>query len=595
MSRRLCFVHAPDPLHSAYQNFGNNYTPVWAFTLAAHVPEADGWELALHDTRLRPREQIPAADLFLLSGLNQDHEHLEQVRAHLRQAYPRARLVLGGPICWSFDQAGRLGELAGYDLVCVGDGELLLPAVLEWARGGQPASLERLGAAALLRRKDRFPMGGARPMHAPLLARHARDYYGAVVEVSRGCPFLCEFCDIRIMSDNNRTHDKPPEVVVADVDALYRLGVRAFMFACDNFIGDQRWAHEMVDALLRWKERTGFRPSIFTWLTINLYKDEELMVKMRRAGFDLVFIGVESFDQNSLLETAKVQNRAKELDLPRILRRIQSYGFVVTPGIIFGFDSDGPDLFELTIAGLEESALLTCNPSLLVALPGTPLHRRLGLAGRLRSAAHHIGRFKLQTNVRYLLPREHLTRGYLDFVRRVSDGRHQYRRFRAFLDNLDADQRYVPLEGEGYGNLLEFLRGTTRNPVARRVLLRRVSCFASRPGHLPWALLGALEVWRRRARVPDAPKYLQVWLYGWTNFLMQNWGLREEDIDLESVEGPLRAEQILPPEYARDVVEDIPASKTRAQLRATVSQLERLLSERLGLAAPARATLAAGP
>ena len=62
-------------------------------------------------------------------------------------------------------------------------------------------------------------------------------YYGAVLEVSRGCPFLCEFCDIRILPDNNRPHNKSADLIVAEMDHLCSLGVRQVLFACDNFIG----------------------------------------------------------------------------------------------------------------------------------------------------------------------------------------------------------------------------------------------------------------------------------------------------------------------------------------------------------------------
>ena len=89
---------------------------------------------------------------------------------------------------------------------------------------------------------------------------------------------------------------------------------------------------------------------------------------MRRAGFDMLFIGVESFSRNSLLETAKVQNLAP--DMVRVVRKIQSYGFIVVAGLIFGFDSDDETCFETMLQGLKDSALLSGDPSLLTALPG---------------------------------------------------------------------------------------------------------------------------------------------------------------------------------------------------------------------------------
>jgi radical SAM superfamily enzyme YgiQ (UPF0313 family) len=567
---RVNFVYAPDPFHSAHQNFGNKYMPIWAFILASHIDEQAGFELDLFDTRISRVEEITAADVFLMSGMNQDYGHMTEVARALRARYPAAVLVVGGPICWSFDKADNLAALDLFDHVVVGDGEDVVGGLLERIAAGQRPP-------RIIQVPERFDLAKARPMHAGLMRKYVQHYYGAVVEVSRGCPFLCEFCDIRIMKDNNRAHNKPPEQIVADVDQLSRFGVSVFMFACDNFIGDLPWAHAVVDALLDWRRRTGFRPSIFTWLTINLYKDEALMVKMRRAGFDMLFIGVESFDQNSLLETAKVQNRTRE-DLPEILRRIQAYGFVVTPGLIFGFDSDSPRLFEVAIDGLERSALLTGNPSLLIGLPGTPLYRRMKLAGRLRDTDQHIGRFKFESNIRYLLPRETLVSGYIDFVRRVSNGAHQYRRFAAYYDNLQAGH-YVPLEGRGYGNLLEYVRSMLRNRVARGHFLRRIRAFAADPRNLYHAAKGLALVARRSRQVRGGLRILVIWLYGWTNFVLQHAGIRPEDFDVESIAGPIEPRHVLPEGYTDETGEDIPLAKTRAQRRNTVSQLRRIVAE----------------
>ena len=81
------------------------------------------------------------------------------------------------------------------------------------------------------------------------MSRYVNHYYGAVVEVSRGCPFLCEFCDIRILPDNNRSHCKNPSLIGQDVENLIKFGKRQFIFACDNFIGDHVWAEKVVDEL----------------------------------------------------------------------------------------------------------------------------------------------------------------------------------------------------------------------------------------------------------------------------------------------------------------------------------------------------------
>ncbi|MBV8749738.1 MAG: B12-binding domain-containing radical SAM protein, partial [Candidatus Eremiobacteraeota bacterium] len=524
---RVTFVHCPDPAYADTQNYGAQFMPVWAYTLASHIPQNGRFTLQLHDTRVQTLDDVPASDVFLFSGINQDHGNLMRVRAQLKALFPDAVSIIGGPICWSFNQAGDVAKLEGFDHIFIGDGEEQITELLESVRTGVPLD-------PVIQNKTRFDLSKSRHMFRPLMDPTIHRYYGAVLEVSRGCPFLCEFCDIRILPDNNRSHVKSPQLLIEELDHLCKLGVRQVLLACDNFIGDPKWANEVLDALLEWQARTGNRPSLYTWLTINLYKQRELMRKMRRAGFDMVFIGVESFNANSLLETAKVQNAA--VSVAETVREIQSYGFIVVGGLIFGFDSDDDAAFDITLQGLLDAGMLSGDPSLLTALPGTPLHRRMKLAGRLRDVRYGLGGFKYQTNIKYLMPTDKMIAGYKYFVEQFCTGRKQYARLKVFFDNLDRGN-FVPIEGAGYGNVGLFLKMILRNPAATKQMLTRLFRFASRPRDVYWALRGLGLALSRRRRVRGALGYFQFWFFAWTNSVLKYRNLSARDFDIASVEG----------------------------------------------------------
>lgn len=563
---RVVFVHAPDPNYADTQNYGAQFMPLWAYTLAAHIPDDGRYALTLIDTRLGPVAEIAAGDVFLFSGINQDLGMILKTQAELKRRHPSAKFLIGGPICWSFDQAGDLGKLAGFDCIHIGDGEDAIAGILDRLASGAP--IDRL-----IRRKDRFEIGHAKPLHRPLLDATIGRYYGAVLEVSRGCPFLCEFCDIRVLPDNNRPHNMSADLIVDEIDHLCGLGVSQFLLACDNFIGEPRWAEEVVDKLLAWQARTGHRPSLYTWLTINLHKHPDLMRKMRRAGFDMLFIGIESFNVNSLLETAKLQNSAASLT--QAIQDIQAFGFVVVAGLIFGFDSDRDDAFEITLNGLRESGLLSGDPSLLTALPGTPLYRRMKLSGRLRDVRYGLGGYKYQTNIRYLLPRESMIEGYRRFVAQFVDGAYQYDRLKRYFDNL-ARGDFIPIEGGGYGNLGLLARMVFRNSAAMRQWATRLRRFAARPSNLYYAAKGlGLVLARRRYR--GGLSYFKFWLFAWTNAVLKYQNLTERDFDIEGVEAGFDIRRILPASYAETADEQIPAGKIDAQLRATMRQLEAVI------------------
>lgn len=563
---RVSFVHTPDAFLADTQQYGAMFMPVWAYTLAAYVEEPERYDLRLFDVRFDDAAEVPEADLFVFSGVNQDYETIVSTHAELREMYPASTFVIGGPVTWSLNQAGEASKLEMFDHIFIGDGEEAFPRFLKMFG-------ERDRLPKILETKVRFDVSQARGFYRPFLdATHGR-YYGGVLEVSRGCPFLCEFCDIRVLPDNNRAHNFPPAHIVSELDHMARLGIKQVLFAADNFIGDLRWAEEVADRIIEWQERTGLRVALYTWLTINLSKHPRLLEKLRRANFDMLFIGVESFSNNSLLETAKVQNTTG--DMIEALKEIQSYGFVVVAGLIFGFDSDTRESFDLTLEGMARSGLISGDPSLLTALPGTPLFRRMKLSGRMRNNKNSLGGYKYCTNIRYLMPREELVEGYQSFVKRFCEGRYQYARFKGFLDNLDRGN-YLPLESQGYGSLGKYVSMVFKSPRAVKMLAQRLYQIASRPD-VAWHTTRAVAlVAARSRRHRGLLGIFQFWLFAWTNAMLKYENLSDADFDIESVPEGFDRSLILPEHYTDAAGEDIPQTKVAAQQRATVSQLRRL-------------------
>jgi radical SAM superfamily enzyme YgiQ (UPF0313 family) len=565
---KVTFVHAPDAACAAMQTFGVPIMPTWAYTLAAHIAELPEVESTLVDTRFDSLAATAPADVFLFSGLNQDYATLVEAHRVLRARFPRARTVVGGPICWSFHTAGLSERLAMFDHVVIGDGEAALPTLLEQFRAGTPVPW-------LIEITERFPLAAARPMHRPLLAQTLDRYYGAVLEVARGCPFLCEFCDIRVLPDNNRTHVKTPAAIVAELETLVELGARQVIFACDNLIGDVRWAETLCDAIIDWRARSGRAVSIQTWLTVNVARHPTLLRKLRAAGVDLLFIGVESFNRSSLLETAKVQNTSVELAAS--LRAIQSYGFVVIAGLIFGFDTDPDDIAAMTLQGVLDSGLISGDPSLLVALPGTPLYTRLQLAGRLRDGKLGLGGFKYQTNVRYLRPAARIREDFRRFVTASSQGAFQYRRLSALFDCF-AGANFVPSATAGYADAGRLLTVLRRDPRAARLAIARLWAIGGSPRRLIWALAGAVMTFRRSTTARPLWSYLSTWLLMWSTTVLKYGGLRDSDFDVESVEPGFVRATVLPDGYGEQTEKDVRPEKVAAQRRLTTRALREFLA-----------------
>lgn len=592
---RVTFVHSPSPEHAANKDYGTRFMPVWAYTLAAHVPDDGRFELSLFDTRVRGFADAPDADVFLYSGINQDYLALLETRDRLAARNPGAIHILGGPIAWSFDQAGQGDQLAVFDHLFVGDGEDAVEPLLSALRNqrlgqGQGAAVtpsrDLLSPSwapplpKLIKERRRFDITAARVMHRGLLDATIGDYYGAVVEISRGCPFLCEFCDIRILNDNNRPHNKPVSLIVEELQNLHRHGVRQIILACDNIVGEPKWAEDLADGIIEWRRRSGAEVVFYTWATITIARMPAVLEKLRRAGVDLLFIGIESFSTNSLLETAKVQN-TRGASLVDAIQTVQSYGFIVVAGLIIGFDSDGEDVFDLTLQGMLDSGLLSGDPSMLYALPGTPLYRRMAAAGRLRDLAETEGsRQKITTNMRYLPPAKFFISGWLHFREVACSGRYNYLRLRRYFDTVRNSMNYIPLVGGGFGDPKLFVKVAVSSGQGRTLLARRVAGFLRRPERTFWAAAGVLLGLRERRRIPGAMRYVTFWGFTWSNLMLNLDDLTEGDFSIESVEGAITRSHILPDGYESIDGEHIPAAKSRAQRRSTIESLERLIRER---------------
>ena len=244
-------------------------------------------------------------------------------------------------------------------------------------------------------------------------------------------PINCEFCDIVVM--NGRTpRTKSREQVLAELDALYdnkwRGGV---FFTDDNFIGNkQKLKDDVLPAIIDWTRAHKKPFSFMTEASINLADDEELMQLMVRAGFDTVFVGIESPNEESLIECNKIPNKGR--DLLASVKTIQNHGMQVQGGFIVGFDGDPSSIFRNQIRFIQNSGIVTAMVGVLMAPPGTPLYNRLKAEDRLLPN----GTGNNTDGTTNIIPRmglETLSKGYHHVVNTIYSPQQYYARILTFL------------------------------------------------------------------------------------------------------------------------------------------------------------------
>ena len=213
------------------------------------------------------------------------------------------------------------------------------------------------------------------------LIKHKK-YNSLTLQYTRGCPFNCEFCDITALY-GHKVRTKSTEQVLSELENLYNTGWRNnVFFVDDNFIGNKAKLKEtLLPEIIKWMHNHSYPFTFMTEASINLADDQELLDMMVQAGFDQLFIGIETTEEASLIECNKVQNYKR--DLMQSVKIIQSAGIEVTAGFIVGFDNDSPSVFQQMIEFIQHSGIITAMVGLLNAPRKTKLYERLEKEGRI--------------------------------------------------------------------------------------------------------------------------------------------------------------------------------------------------------------------
>lgn len=338
--------------------------PLGLLTVAAMLPRE--WEKRLVDVNVRRLRDsdLAWADVVLISAMIAQRASAQELIARCRAA--GKTIIAGGPL-FTLEHE----QFPEVDHFVLNEAEVTLPGFLEdFARG----------CARRVYTSPELPDLGLTPAPMWELAE-LKQYASMCVQYSRGCPFDCDFCSVTAMF-GHRPRIKRTAQVIAELDGLRRLGWRGnIFFVDDNFIGNKRALKEdLLPALVEW-QRGSRAISFYTEASINLADDAELMDLMARAGFDQVFVGIETPDEASLAECNKRQNRKR--DLVADVKRMQRAGLEVQGGFIVGFDNDTPAIFARQIEFIQKSGIVTAMVGLLQAIPGTKLHARMLGQGRL--------------------------------------------------------------------------------------------------------------------------------------------------------------------------------------------------------------------
>jgi radical SAM superfamily enzyme YgiQ (UPF0313 family) len=390
--------------------------PLGLITVAALLPE--DWEKKLIDMNISKLEdkQILWADYVFLSGMNIQIKSFREVIRRCNSL--GVKIVVGGPLATTQHQ-----DFQGVDHFVLNEAEITLPLFLKDLKNGKPKHVYST---------QEFPDITKSP--APLWELlNIKKYASLSLQYSRGCPYDCDFCSITMLNGRN-PRTKSSVQFIGELERIYELGYRGpISVVDDNFIGNKRkLKDDLLLQLIEWSKKKKYPFSFITEVTVNLADDDVLMNMMIEAGFNSIFVGIETPSRDGLIECGKSHNLKR--NLVESVLKLQEKGFIVSGGFIVGFDSDTPNVFQDQIDFIQKSGIVSAMVGLLNAPSGTKLFKKLQNENRLLdffSGNNMDGQMNFIPKMNY----RELMNGYSKIIKTIYAQREYYQRVKNFLNN----------------------------------------------------------------------------------------------------------------------------------------------------------------
>jgi len=382
--------------------------PLGLMGLYNHIkPYYDDIELIDRNVNPKPLEELLSnADHVYIGGMiAQEQGFLEDARV-VKEA---GKLLIAGGTIVSEDSP--LIDLA--DHLVENEAEMVIDDLLEGLYYGNAEKYYRGTPAP----SDKF----FQPDYSSI---NLKNYQSMSVQITRGCPFNCEFCDITARF-GRKQRIAPIEHTENAFRQMSNLGWRGTVFIVDdNLIGNPKEAITLMKNLHRIENEIGHRFPKYSEVSVNLSDRTPIMTELRKwfrkAYFIDNFFGVETNNTEALQETGKSQNLRGEKPIQDKLRLIsEETGTNMMMGIIHGFDSDTPDSVENLIDFINETHIPTVMVGLLQALPKTELWNRMKREGRLIENATGNNSDGTMNFIPYNMSEKEAEQNYLKILERI--------------------------------------------------------------------------------------------------------------------------------------------------------------------------------
>jgi len=331
------------------------FPPLGLATLAAYLHPDD--EVSITDEHVETLDVNDTPDLVVIQVYITSAYRSYRIADHYRRS--GAYVVLGGLHVTSLpDEAGEHA-----DTIFLGPGEDTWPQFLADYRERRPAKRYQSQMRTLLN----MP-----PIRRDLIKRHLYLVPNSIV-VSRGCPYVCDFCYKESFFKGGRSfYTQTVDAALAEIE---RLPGRHLYFLDDHLFGNPNFASALFD---------GMRGMGRLWQaagTVNSVLQPRILEKAVDCGLRSLFVGFETTNISNLREQRKMQNVHR--DYGAAVLRLHELGVMVNGSFVFGMDADDETVFKRTVDWAITQGIETATFHILTPYPGTALYERMQNGGRI--------------------------------------------------------------------------------------------------------------------------------------------------------------------------------------------------------------------
>lgn len=307
-------------------------------------------------------------DLVGFSMMSLNYKYNYDVIRRLKKAFPEMKIAAGGAhISTIREEALEDCEEIDYGIVLEGE-----YAFLELIEGADPDGIKGL----IHRKEGRAVYNGDRPfiqdidsLPYPRYGKFDKKDYSGLVSIfsSRGCPFECTYCPVRL-AIGRRFAPRSPEIVVDEIEYHYNRGYREFSFRDDNFTLEKNRVYAICDEI----EKRKFE-GLYLMCDNGVRADKidyGLLKRMKEVGFRMIGLGVESGSDRVLKSLKK---NATVADMEKAIKCACDLGYIVELFLLIGSPGETWEDFENTVRLCVKYPVMTASFYHLLPYPNTEL------------------------------------------------------------------------------------------------------------------------------------------------------------------------------------------------------------------------------